>query len=188
MKKFIVLMITLLRVAGSGYAQELALNSEDGYSKGKSKESSVSSVSNAMPKSKAAPEYQYTVYGEIPVAETTFEEEHFLGNAISPKWNTFLKNYTHEYTVEVGFSNSGVELLKPAIYNAVERANRYVKKSLKKGLFSRDEAIRIMSHILDCANVICFESDTENIEKAAREAKSGEDVVALFNKVELVEK
>ena len=45
-----------------------------------------------------------------------------------------------------------------------------------------------MSHILDCANVICFESDTENIEKAAREAKSGEDVVALFNKVELVEK
>lgn len=179
MKKSIVLMIVWLSMAVGGYAQELAMNRMDGRSKS-------TAASRIVLKSKAAPEFQYTVYGEIPVAETTFEEDHFLGEAISEKWNTFLKNYTHEYTVEVGFSGSGVELVKPAIYNAVERANKYVRKSLKKGLFSKDEAVRIMSHVLDCANVICFEGDTENIEKAAREAKSGEEAVALFNKVELV--
>lgn len=179
MKKSIVLMIVCLSVAVGGYAQDLAMNRVDGGSNG-------TTASNIVLKSKAAPEFRYTVYGEIPVADTAFEEEHFLGEAISAKWNTFLNNYTHEYTVEVGFSDSGVELVKPAIYNAVGRANKYVRKSLKKGLFSKDEAIHIMSHVLDCANVICFEGDTENIEKAAREAKSGEEVLKLFNKVELV--
>lgn len=180
MKKTCVFMMIWLGMAVGSYAQDMALNRMDGRSK------SAPAVSRVAPKNSAAPDFRYMVYGEIPVAETSFMEEHFLGAEVTSRWNTFLKNYTHEYEVEVGFSGSGVELVKPSIYNAVERANKYVKKQLKKKLLSREEAVRIMSHVLDCANVICFESDTEKIEKAAREAKSGEDVLRLFGRVELV--
>ncbi|MBQ8888901.1 MAG: hypothetical protein IJY59_05380 [Bacteroidaceae bacterium] len=135
---------------------------------------------------KSAATYKYTVYGEIPVVESSFEEEHFLGAAISPKWNTFQQNYIHEYSVEVGFSDSGTEIIKPSVFNAVERANKYVKKSLKKGLMTKEEAVKVMAHILDCANVICFENETQSFESAAKEAKSGEQVVELFQQVELV--
>ena len=51
---------------------------------------------------------------------------------------------------------------------------------------TRDEAVETMSHILDCANVICFEDGTEKFEDAAKAAKNGEDVIRLFEKVELV--
>ena len=51
---------------------------------------------------------------------------------------------------------------------------------------TKAEAVNTMSHILDCANVICFENDTKKIEDAAKQAKTGEDVVRLFEKVELV--
>lgn len=137
---------------------------------------------------KESPVYRYTVYGDIPVAETAFAEEHCLGPEISPRWNTFLRNYTHEYRVETGLSGSGVEIRKPALFNAVERADRHVRRLLRKGRCSREEAVRLMAHILDCANVLCFEEDTAALEQAAREARSGEAVLALFSQVELVRK
>lgn len=131
-------------------------------------------------------EYTFRTYGDIPVAKTAFEEEHYLGNDVSKKWNTFIANYRHEYSVSVGLSNSGYEFVKPAVYNAVQRANKYVKKALKKNIMTRSEAVSTLSHILDCANVICFEDDTKKFEDAAKAAKSGEDVIRLFKKVELV--
>lgn len=140
----------------------------------------------SAPESKPAVEYTFRTYGDIPVAKTAFEEEHYLGGNVSEKWNTFIANYRHEYSVSVGLSNSGYEFVKPSVYNAVQRANKYVKKALKKNLMTSDEAVETMSHILDCANVICFEDGTEKFEDAAKAAKNGEDVIRLFEKVELV--
>ena len=130
--------------------------------------------------------YKYTVHGEIPNVETSFEEEHYLGTEITPKWNTFQANYIHQYSLEVGLSDSGTEIRKPSIYNAVERANKFIKKSLKRGVMEKKQAVEIMAHILDCANVICMENDTKEFESAARQAKTGEEVIGLFNRVELV--
>ncbi len=187
MRTFIVSVMALLSVMN---VDVWAQNRDFDYYRAENRSQKKSSItaSASVSESKAAPVFQYTVYGDIPVAETLFEEEHYLGDAISPKWNTFLSNYTHEYSVEIGFTDSGVELLKPAIYNAVERANKYVRKSLKKGLISKNEAIRIMAHVLDCANVICYEPDTENVEEAAKAAHSGEEVLAFFDKIELVQR
>ena len=86
----------------------------------------------------------------------------------------------------MGLSDSGTEIRKPSIYNAVERANKFIKKSLKRGVMEKKQAVEIMAHILDCANVICMENDTKEFESAARQAKTGEEVIGLFNRVELV--
>lgn len=129
-------------------------------------------------------EFTLEVYGgEIPNVKPAFDEEHFLGGEITKKWNTFLCNYTHTYEVEVGLSSSGTEFRKPAVFKAVERVNKYVKKSYKSQHMTKEEAIRIMSHVLDCANIICLESDTAALEEAAGDANTAEEALAFFDHI-----
>lgn len=131
-------------------------------------------------------EFTLEVYGgEIPNVKPAFDEEHFLGGEITKKWNTFLCNYTHTYEVEVGLSSSGTEFRKPAVFKAVERVNKYVKKSYKSQHMTKEEAIRIMSHVLDCANIICLESDTAALEEAAGDANTAE-ALAFFDHIKLI--
>ena len=132
-------------------------------------------------------EFTAEVYGgEVPNVKPAFDEEHFLGGEITKKWNTFLCNYTHTYEVEVGLSSSGTEFRKPAVFKAVERVNKYVKKSYKSQHMTKEEAIRIMSHVLDCANIICLESDTAALEEAAGDANTAEEALAFFDHIKLI--
>ncbi len=132
-------------------------------------------------------EFTLEVYGgEIPNVKPAFDEEHFLGGEITKKWNTFLCNYTHTYEVEVGLSSSGTEFRKPAVFKAVERVNKYVKKSYKSQHMTKEEAIQIMSHVLDCANIICLESDTAALEEAAGDANTAEEALAFFDHIKLI--
>lgn len=132
-------------------------------------------------------EFTLEVYGgEIPNVKPAFDEEHFLGGEITKKWNTFLCNYTHTYEVKVGLSSSGTEFRKPAVFKAVERVNKYVKKSYKSQHMTKEEAIRIMSHVLDCANIICLESDTAALEEAAGDANTAEEALAFFDHIKLI--
>lgn len=132
-------------------------------------------------------EFTLEVYGgEIPNVKPAFDEEHFLGGEITKKWNTFLCNYTHTYEVEVGLSSSGTEFRKPAVFKAVERVNKYVKKSYKSQHMTKEEAIRIMSHVLDCANIIYLESDTAALEEAAGDANTAEEALAFFDHIKLI--
>ena len=132
-------------------------------------------------------EFTLEVYGgEIPNVKPAFDEEHFLGGEITKKWNTFLCNYTHTYEVEVGLSSSGTEFRMPAVFKAVERVNKYVKKSYKSQHMTKEEAIRIMSHVLDCANIICLESDTAALEEAAGDANTAEEALAFFDHIKLI--
>lgn len=132
-------------------------------------------------------EFTLEVYGgEIPNVKPAFDEEHFLGGEITKKWNTFLYNYTHTYEIEVGLSSSGTEFRKPAVFKAVERVNKYVKKSYKSQHMTKEEAIRIMSHVLDCANIICLESDTAALEEAAGDANTAEEALAFFDHIKLI--
>lgn len=132
-------------------------------------------------------EFTLEVYGgEIPNVKPAFDEEHFLGGEITKKWNTFLCNYTHTYEVEVGLSSSGTEFRKPAVFKAVERVNKYVKKSYKSQHMTKEEAIRIMSHVLDCANIICLESNTAALEEAAGDANTAEEALAFFDHIKLI--
>lgn len=134
----------------------------------------------------AAPRFVFHTNGGIPDAKTAFEEEHYLGGAVSKKWNTFIANYKHEYSVSVGLSNSGYEFVKPAIYNAVNRADKYIKKALKSHTMTREAAVKATSHMLDCANVMYYEPDTDKFEAAAKSAKTGPEVLKLFESVSLI--
>ena len=130
--------------------------------------------------------FSFTVYGEIPSVKVDYAQSHFLGEPIETKWNTFLKNYTQVSEQSIGFASTNVQFVKPVIYNAVQKVNKYLKKSVKKGLVSKDEATTIMNHVLDCANVVCFEPDTEAFEQAIDNAETREDIIRVFQNTELV--
>ncbi len=132
-------------------------------------------------------EYTYKVYGDIPVVKPAFMEEHYMGAEIEEKWNTFLSNYTRSFDVSVGFSDSAVELVKPKIYNAVHKLNKHFKKLSMK--FDVDPLIlrAEMAHVLDCANVVCFEEDTKELEAALSKASQPEQLRSVFQKIKLVQ-
>jgi len=127
--------------------------------------------------------FVFEVYGTIPAPKAMFEEEHFLGEPLSSKWTAFNQNYTRVYDVSIGFSDAAVEIVKPVIYKAVNKVNKYYRKSTQSGFVSKEEAINKVTHILDCANVLCFEDNTASFEKALNKAKTPEEIISLFNKV-----
>lgn len=127
--------------------------------------------------------FVFEVYGTIPAPKATFEEEHFLGGELTAKWTAFNQNYTRVYNVTVGFSDAAVEIVKPVIYKAVNKVNKFYKRNTRKGLVAREEAICKLSHILDCANVICFEDGTKAFEDALSGVETPEEIIALFDKV-----
>lgn len=130
--------------------------------------------------------FTFSVYGNIPERKTDYAEPHFLGQPIENKWNTFLLNYRQESEQSVGFSNTTVRFNKPVIYNAVQKINKYVKKACKKAQMDKEEAVKVMSHVLDCANVICFEENTIAFEEALGNADSVEGELSVFQHTRLV--
>lgn len=177
-KLFLSTLFMSLMLAVSLQGQTLAMNDPEVSNE---KAPVVSGTSGKMEKVS----FTYKVYGSIPEKKPAFEEEHFLGKELTAKWNTFLVNYTQKYEMSVGFSNSVVEIQKPAVYNAVNKVNKYLKKAVRKGDISQEEARKELSHILDCANVICTETQTEDFELAASKAEDPSEIIALFDSVDL---
>lgn len=138
-------------------------------------------------RSEEATEFTFTVYGEIPVKKVDYAQPYYL-DELETKWNTFIKNYTLVSEQSIGFSSTTVRFNKPVIYNAVQKINKYVRKAYKKKGMSRDEAEKIMNHVFDCANVVCFEPDTDSFEQAIDDSDSVEDMLAVFEHTHLIYK
>ena len=66
-----------------------------------------------------------------------------------------------------------------------KKAEEAFKNALKKGSITKEEACQQMSHVLDCANIICMEENTDDFEQAVSSAKTPEEIIALFESVEL---
>ncbi len=124
-------------------------------------------------------------YGNSKKLAVTFSEEHFLGEEISGKWNLFMQNYRRVYEQSVGFSNSSIEIVKPMIFNAVNKVNSYCKKMARNGNYSQNELTIMFGHVLDCANLLCYEEDTRNIEADIKAAKTPEQIVEVFKCIQI---
>ncbi|WP_195472520.1 hypothetical protein [Bacteroides xylanisolvens] len=186
MKRMISIAVMLyITMAATAQKGELAMNESIRGKENVSKNVAENMVKATPVGKKPKATFIFDVYGEIPTTKPVFETEHYLGSAITGKWNTFIQNYTHEYDVTIGFTDSSVEILKPSIYKAVNKVNKYYKKALRKEEVSREVATFNMAHILDCANVMCFDDNSKSFEEAVKSADEPEEIIALFNQVTL---
>ena len=131
------------------------------------------------------PHYTLTVYASLSKSETSFDEKHPLCSSLNSSWNMFQVNYRRVSKVSTGFSGQTVEIYKPAIYNAVVKADKYIRKAVSKGEIKNDEAVAMLKHILDCANALAMERDTKTFEKDIAGAKTPDTIIRIFNNVEL---
>lgn len=128
--------------------------------------------------------YTLTAYN-ANYTSNAFDEEHPLCNTLNGCWNMFNTNYRRVSKISTGFSGQTVEIHKPAIYNAVIKADKYIRKAVGKGEIKKEEAVSMLKHILDCANALAFESDTKSFEKEIASAKTPELIIRFFTQVKL---
>ncbi len=103
--------------------------------------------------------------------------EHFLGDLVSRKLFLLETKYTYRFEIIPGNPQTRTVVRKPAIYEAVLKIERYLKKLVKKGDISVEKASTDFNKVLDVAlNVLT--TDTNSFEKAIRRT---EDVSALLN-------
>ena len=141
---------------------------------------------NNSTNNRSSAKYTLECYGSESVLKNTYKEEHFLGDEMANKWSLFIQNYKHEYEQTVGLSNSSVEIIKPTVFNAVNKVNNYLKKALKKKDIDTAKAYACLEHVLNCANLICYEENTKDIETEIKNAKSPEEMVKVFDSIRIV--
>jgi hypothetical protein len=129
--------------------------------------------------------YILTVYNVDSTFGSSFDEPHPLSGALNESWNAFNANYRRVYEVSTGFSGQAVEIYKPVIYNAVIKADKYIRKAVGKGEIKKEDAVSTLKHILDCANALAMERDTKVFEKEIAGAKTPESIIRFFNHVEI---
>ena len=61
-----------------------------------------------------------------------------------------------------------------------------IEKAVKKKNVTREEAIRLLSHVLDCANTLLYEDDTTQLEKSLASTKEPELLIKIFKQIKLV--
>ena len=127
--------------------------------------------------------YTLTVYTSDSKSETSFDEKHPLCGSLNGSWNMFHANYRRVSKISTGFSGQAVEIYKPAIYNAVIKTDKYIRKAVGKGGITKEEAVATLKHILDCANALALEYDTKAFEKEIANAKTPELVIRFFSHV-----
>jgi hypothetical protein len=147
----------------------------------------TSTESNSSTSGNVEAKYTLDSYGSTPSLKNAFEDEHFLGGETSLKWNIFQQNYKRVYEQTVGFSGSSVEILKPTVFNAVNKVNNYYKKLVNNNPENKEEATKVLNHILDCANLLCYEEDTKRIETDIKNAKTNQDIVLVFASIHIIQ-
>ena len=118
--------------------------------------------------------------------DEAFVTPHYLGEPCTSKWSAFQAGYTRTYDQNIGFSSTTIEFAKPSVYHAVRKINRYVTKAVKKKKMSKDDAVTLMCHVLDCANAILYENDTKQLEGEMASTKDPERLIDIFNHIKLV--
>lgn len=143
------------------------------------------SAKNAEKKEVVCESFSFHLPGGIP--EYAGEvEPHFLGDSIAVRWSAFQAAYIRSVDLSVGFSNSDIDIFKPAVFNSIEKINRFLKKKLSRREISEKDAISLLMHILNCSLVIVYEPETDVFEAALNRAKYPEKQIEIFRKVTLI--
>jgi polyhydroxyalkanoate synthesis regulator phasin len=113
-------------------------------------------------------------------------EKHDLGELVSKKFYLLDEKYTYEMPLVPGNPQSKTMVRKPVIYESVFKIEKYLKKSVKKGEMTLENAATIMHKVLDVANCIVT-IDSSSFEKEINQRKNPEALTQLFmNQVKLV--
>ena len=102
-------------------------------------------------------EYQEKEQKEI---ESTIFKKHYLGEEIAIKMQLMKEEYTYQIKDEIALTES-TEIEKASIYNSVNKVSKYLKKGIKKGEISEEEAKETLDKMLDVVINIRYQETAE---------------------------
>jgi hypothetical protein len=107
--------------------------------------------------------------------------EHPFGDLVAKKIYLLEAKYTYQISIVPGNPQTKTVIRKPVIYDAVQKIEHHLKKSVKKGDVSLDVAEADFNKVLDVAfNVLTV--DTESFEKAISKSNDINSLTNLFTK------
>ena len=111
--------------------------------------------------------------------------KHQLGDEVAKKIYATQKIYVRHHQNNIGFSDNVIEVYKPIIYNAITKLESYFKKAVRKNEMPVSTASKEFSHCLDIAYLAYYENNTEPFEKALKKVKTPEDLLTVFNSIQV---
>jgi hypothetical protein len=132
--------------------------------------------------------YDFDVYdivpGEMKKVTTELAGTHFLGDQIAKK--IYILEDLYSYTEPISPGNSATKTLyrKPVIYFSVKKIEKYLKKSLKKGEITMEDATARFNRVLDIA-INIKNKNTDKLEEALNSANDASDLLLIYSRVRL---
>lgn len=123
----------------------------------------------------------------IDITDVKASSSHELGDSIACKLHIIENTFLIRYETKVGLSSSELEVQKSDLLESVEKLNKYYRKAVKKGNMPQYEASRMLSRYMDIAYTLFYEESSQ-FEKALSKAKTPEEIIALYNRVQLMNK
>ena len=107
---------------------------------------------------------------------------HLLGDTIARKTAAFRALYVRRYSTSVGFSNTTVDIVKPAIYNSVSKIDSYLRKAVSRNNMCHKEAEKHLIKCLDVAYLAYYENTTE-LEAKLKKVRDAKQLISIFDNV-----
>ena len=115
----------------------------------------------------------------------SYVPSHPLGEQIARSLIVLQNEYTFRPEPSATNPNPSKEVEKPSIYFSAKKLHSYFKKQAKKGNLAVEEARDKLYEVINICVNIRYEN-TVRFEQVLRETKDPEQLVAIFEKVELL--
>jgi len=147
------------------------------------------STTNMLPgESEKIVVYEFDVYDIVPeeVKKVTTEMSgtHFLGDQVAKKMYIFEDLYS--YTEPIAPGNPATKTLyrKPLVYFSVKKIEKYLKKGVKKGELTMDDATAKFNKVLDIV-INIKNKNTDKFEESLQSADNASDLLLIYSRVHL---
>jgi hypothetical protein len=108
-----------------------------------------------------------------------YVKSHYLGDEIAVQMQLLRESYTYRTeTMMTNVQTASIE--KPSIYYSVNKLNKHLKKEIKKGNISEQDAKEILGNALKIAINIRYQ-DTTELEKELWSTKDPVEITELYN-------
>lgn len=122
--------------------------------------------------------FRYTMEEMNDVQDIIDLKKHYLGDDIARKFLLLKESYTYIERDEIAQTEKTI-VEKPSIYYSCKKVSKYMKKAIKKGTISEDEALAQLDNILNIALNIRYQ-ETDKMEQILWDINKDPDQVIAF--------
>ncbi len=124
-------------------------------------------------------EVEWLKTNELEHIDAQYVDRHFLGQEIAKKRYLLDETFTKRVPIAPGNPSMKTEITKPALYYAVNDVEKYLRRALRKGQVSEEQARAHMHCMLD-AILNTYYLETDELEEKVRACDCPEEMISIF--------